>query len=195
MDKLYKYFKDLSEGKLDITRTVEYQFVKALQGLDTPIGLEEFAAQVNLTSIILNFLGLTTNAGLFSQSQYGLDTTIQGSLEPKNSSEPVSDTSDTTEVSEESTESEPVPVFVPSRTPGDSLPERSEAAPRPTATTLTPVPEKTENLENAFEMDLPGHIRDRLNFERAKTGSKKSEDGSEGLSDLFDQLGTLELEE
>ena len=203
MDQLYNYFRDLAEGRLDITKTVEFQFIKALQEMETPIGLEEFAAQVNLTSIILKFLGLTTNAGIFTQSQFGLDTNIKGSLDIKDPvpsspspPEPVSE-SPPVQTQEPPQTTQAPPVFVPSRTPGDSLPERTESTSRPQAVALKPVPKGGDKLDNAFEMDLPGHIKDRLNFERSRVGSKKSDDGSDGLSDLFDQLGSLadELEE
>ena len=210
MKELYNYFRDLSEGKLDITKTVEYQFIKALQRMDTPIGLEEFASQLNLTSVIFKFIDLTTKAGLLTQSQFGLDTNLHGSIDPNAQTPLEASTS-----SSSSLPSTPPPVSQPpaatpldnsipsspsSRPPG-TPPSAPPSAPSSVSSStqapsgrvaLKPVPQsETEGMENAFEIDLPGHIKARLNFERAKTGSKKTEDGNDGLNDLFDQLGSL----
>jgi len=76
MRELRDYFRELSEGNLDITKTVEYQFIKRLQELERPIGLNDFGKSLNMTSIVFNFINLMTKGGLLIQSPDGLDTTV-----------------------------------------------------------------------------------------------------------------------
>lgn len=207
MDELHQYFRDLSEGKLDIEKTVEYQFIQALKGMNTPIGLNEFAKELNLTSIIIKLLRLMTSAGLITQSEYGLDTSLTGDLTqpsiesssaPQPLSKPSTDTPSITQPpSVRSTPSSPrnTPPTIPT-TPSftSSVPSVPKVPPVPSVPSSTSP--KSDADDDSFDEELPPHMQERLNFERMRTGSKKLtlEEAGEGLEDLFDELGSLEDE-